>query len=69
MAKADAGEISREQMTKLTAQQAELEGQMDIIMREMRNIERKAKKSLDDLNDRIIVPLVVARGPPDKVQL
>ena len=58
IAKADSGEISREQLNKLTAQQAELEGQMDIIMREMRNIERKAKKSLDDLNHRIIVPLV-----------
>ncbi len=58
MARADAGEISREQMTKLTAQQAELEAQMDIIMREMRNIERKAKKSIDDLNHRIVVPLV-----------
>jgi lon-related putative ATP-dependent protease len=58
IAKADAGEISREQLTTLTAQQAELEGQMDIIMREMRNIERKAKKSIDDLNHRIIVPVV-----------
>ena len=58
MARADAGEISREQLTKLVAQQAELEGQMDIIMREMRNIERKAKKSLEELNHRIIVPIV-----------
>ncbi|RPH37768.1 ATP-binding protein [bacterium] len=58
IARADAGEISREQMSKLTAQQTELEAQMDIIMREMRNIERKAKKSIEDLNHRIIVPLV-----------
>jgi lon-related putative ATP-dependent protease len=58
IARADAGEISREQLSKLTAQQTELEAQMDIIMREMRNIERKAKKSIDDLNHRIIVPLV-----------
>jgi lon-related putative ATP-dependent protease len=58
MARADAGEISRDQLAKLTAQQTELEGQMDIIMREMRNIERKAKKSIDDLNHRIIVPVV-----------
>ncbi len=58
IAKADAGEISREQLNKLTAQQTELEAQMDIIMREMRNIERKAKKSIEDLNHKIIVPLV-----------
>jgi ATP-dependent Lon protease len=58
IARADAGEISREQLSKLTAQQTELEAQMDIIMREMRNIERKAKKSVEDLNHRIIVPLV-----------
>jgi len=58
MARADAGEISRDQLAKLTTQQTELEGQMDIIMREMRNIERKAKKSIDDLNHRIIVPVV-----------
>ena len=57
-AKVEAGELSQEKMNEFLEQQADLEGQMDIVMREMRNIERKAKKSLDDLNHKIIVPLV-----------
>ena len=57
-AKADAGEITREEFDRIVAQQAELEAQMDIVMREMRNIERKAKKSLEDLNHKIVVPMV-----------
>ncbi len=56
--KVDAGELSREEFNRLTAEQGELEGQMDIVMREMRNIERRAKKSLDDLNHKIMVPVV-----------
>jgi ATP-dependent Lon protease len=56
--KVDAGELTQERMNELLEQQAELEGQMDIVMREMRNIERKAKKSLEDLNHKIVVPLV-----------
>jgi ATP-dependent Lon protease len=57
-AKADAGAITREEFERIVAQQAELESQMDIVMREMRNIERKAKKSLEDLNHKIVVPVV-----------
>ena len=57
-AKVDAGELSVEEHKRLTAEQGELEGQMDIVMREMRNIERRAKKSLDDLNNKIMVPVV-----------
>jgi lon-related putative ATP-dependent protease len=57
-AKVDAGELSMEELRRLTAEQAELEGQMDIVMREMRNIERRAKKSLDGLNHKIMVPVV-----------
>ena len=57
-AKVDAGEMTRDQLNALLARQAELEGQMDVVMREMRNIERKAKKSIDDLNHKIVVPLV-----------
>ncbi|HTY57641.1 MAG TPA: ATP-binding protein [Bacteroidota bacterium] len=57
-AKVDAGELSQDELKRLTAEQAELEGQMDIVMREMRNIERRAKKSLDDLNHKIMVPVV-----------
>jgi predicted ATP-dependent protease len=57
-AKVDAGEIPAAELTRLTAEQAVLEAQMDIVMREMRNIERRAKKSLDDLTHLIIVPVV-----------
>lgn len=54
----DSGEMTQEELNRLVAQHAELEAQMDLVMREMRNIERKAKKSLDDLNHKIVVPVV-----------
>ncbi len=57
-AKVDAGEMTQDALNKITAQQAELEGQMDLVMREMRNIERKAKTSLEGLSHKIVVPLV-----------
>jgi predicted ATP-dependent protease len=57
-AKVDAGEMTRADFERIVAEQSELEGQMDLVMREMRNIERKAKKSIDDLNHKIIVPVV-----------
>ncbi len=57
-AKVESGDLPAEELKRLTAEQAELEGQMDIVMREMRNIERRAKKSLDDLNHKIMVPVV-----------
>jgi lon-related putative ATP-dependent protease len=50
--------MAQEELNKITAQQAELEGQMDLVMREMRNIERKAKHSLEGLSHKIVVPLV-----------
>ncbi len=55
-AKADAGEIPQEDFNKMLALQAELEAQMDIVMREMRNIERRAKRSMEDLNHKMVVP-------------
>jgi lon-related putative ATP-dependent protease len=57
-AKADAGELSNEERTRLVQQQAELDSQMDMVMREMRNIERKAKRSLEELSHKVVVPLV-----------
>ena len=57
-ARADAGEISNEERNATVAQQAELEAQMDLVMREMRNIERKAKRSIEDLNHKVVVPVV-----------
>ena len=55
-AKADAGEVSREDLNKMLALQSELEAQMDIVMREMRNIERRAKRSMEELNHKMVVP-------------
>lgn len=54
----DSGEMTQGQLNDTLAHQNELEGQMDLVMREMRNIERKAKKSLEDLNNKIIIPMV-----------
>ncbi len=56
--KVESGELSKETYEKMLADQAELERQMDSVMREMRNIERKAKKSAEQLNFRIVVPIV-----------
>jgi predicted ATP-dependent protease len=57
-AKVDKGELTEKDVTELATQQSELEGQMELVMREMRTIERKAKKSLDQLNHKTVVPLV-----------
>ena len=58
-AKVESGEVTPEQQKSLEADQSNLEGQMELVMREMRNIERKAKKSVEDLNQKIINPLVL----------
>ncbi len=57
-ARVDTGELTVEDLKRMESQHSELEKQMDLVMREMRNIERKAKKSLEELNHRIIVPVV-----------
>ena len=57
-AKVDAGRSPGTSCRPCSPEQAELEAQMDIVMREMRNIERRAKKSLEDLTHKIIVPVV-----------
>ncbi|MDH3252563.1 MAG: AAA family ATPase, partial [Ignavibacteria bacterium] len=57
-AKVDKGELTEGDINQLAQQQSELEGQMELVMREMRTIERKAKKSLDQLNHKTVVPLV-----------
>jgi ATP-dependent Lon protease len=56
--KVDEGKMPQEELLRITNIQAELEGQMDVVMREMRNIERKAKRSVDDLNTKVVVPIV-----------
>jgi lon-related putative ATP-dependent protease len=57
-AKVLTGELSKERFEQIAADQAELERLLDNVMREMRNIERKAKKSAEQLSYRTVVPLV-----------
>ena len=57
-AKSDAGEFPADEARRILGIAGELEGQMDVVMREMRNIERKAKRSVDDLNTRLVEPEV-----------
>jgi lon-related putative ATP-dependent protease len=57
-ARVEAGEMTDDDFKKMIDQHATLEKQMDLVMREMRNIERKAKRSLDELNHKIVVPVV-----------
>ena len=57
-ARIEAGELTEEDFKSMVDQHATLEKQMDLVMREMRNIERKAKRSLDELNHNIVVPVV-----------
>jgi len=52
------GQITREKIDEMQKDRAELEGQMEVILRELRNIERKAKESLHDLEKRLILPMV-----------
>ncbi len=56
--KVDAGQMTQEQYDALLAEQSGLESQMDLVMREMRNIERKAKRSIEELNHKIVEPIV-----------
>lgn len=58
LAKVEAGEMPREKYEEMLENQAELERLMDNVMREMRNIERKAKKSAEQLNFKIASPIV-----------
>lgn len=52
------GEITREQVEALSRERLVLEGQMEVVLREMRNIERKARDSFNDLAERFILPVV-----------
>ena len=52
------GQITREKIDQLHKDRADLEAQMEVILRELRNIERKAKDSLAELEARLILPVV-----------
>jgi len=57
-ARIQTGENTEENFKAMAEEHILLEKQMDLVMREMRNIERKAKRSLDELNHKIVVPVV-----------
>ncbi len=52
------GKVTREQIEQFMKDRLSLEGQMELVFRELRNIERKAKDSLTDLESRYILPIV-----------
>ncbi|HZY10442.1 MAG TPA: ATP-binding protein [Bacteroidota bacterium] len=52
------GQIQKEMVEQLTKDRGELESQMELVLRELRNIERKAKESLIDLAERYILPII-----------
>ncbi len=52
------GQITKEQIEQMSKDRATLEGQMEIVLRELRNIERKAKDSMDELAQRFILPVI-----------
>src|ERR1051326_2792049 len=52
------GQITKEQIEQMTKDRAQLETQMELVLREMRNIERKAKESIGELAERFILPIV-----------
>lgn len=52
------GKVSRDQIEQLAKDRMSLETQMELVFRELRNIERKAKDSLSDLETRFILPIV-----------
>jgi lon-related putative ATP-dependent protease len=52
------GQITREKIDQLHKDRGDLETQMEVILRELRNIERRAKESLADLEARLILPVV-----------
>ncbi|MBI3765608.1 MAG: AAA family ATPase, partial [Ignavibacteriales bacterium] len=52
------GKVSKEQVEQMTKDRAVLETQMEVVLREMRNIERKAKDSMNELSQRFLLPIV-----------
>ncbi|HEV8537554.1 MAG TPA: ATP-binding protein, partial [Bacteroidota bacterium] len=52
------GQVTKEQIEQLSKDRVLLEGQMENVLRELRNIERKARESMDELAERFILPVV-----------
>jgi ATP-dependent Lon protease len=52
------GTITKEQLDKVVQDRGILESQMEVVLKEMRNIERRAKSSVDDLRQKFLLPVV-----------
>ena len=52
------GIISKQQLEQMSTDRVTLESLMEIVLREMRNIERKANDSLEELTHRFISPII-----------
>jgi lon-related putative ATP-dependent protease len=52
------GKVSKEQIEKMMKDRTQLEGQMELVLRELRNIDRKAKESVSDLSEQFILPII-----------
>lgn len=52
------GKITKETIEQMMKDRTQLEGQMELVLRELRNIDRKAKESLRDLSEEFILPII-----------
>ena len=52
------GEFAKEQLQTLRETQADLEKQMSVVFRELRNIEKKVQQSITELEERLVMPIV-----------
>jgi lon-related putative ATP-dependent protease len=52
------GKVTKERVEQYAKDRALLESQMEIVLKEMRNIERKAKDSVEELVQQFLLPLV-----------
>lgn len=60
------GKLTREQVEQMSKDRTQLEAQMELVLRELRNIERKAKDSITELASRFILPVV--KGSIDEIR-
>jgi predicted ATP-dependent protease len=52
------GELPKEEFERMKGVQADLEKQMSTVFRELRNIEKKVQQSMDELEERLVMPIV-----------
>lgn len=52
------GKITKQQVEQMIQDRTQLEGQMELMLRELRNIEKKAKESIESLTEKFVLPMV-----------